>query len=194
MRTAPLCLFALALALASRGSVADPPPDASAPTKVVIPPWPEDKALPALDAEPFPEDKSKAPSLDDWKSAPQVAWTRVSRSREGICTLKRLREWIKVRCDKQTAGMRVIAGGAEGVSMPLAIPIPSQNDSQGVFTAGRFGEIIFPLRRGDRRVFQWFFLNAGVEDYNGQLFWGVGGGALIEATWQEGATPVVALN
>jgi hypothetical protein len=160
---------------------------------VVIPPWPEDKSLPALDAEPFPVEKSKAPSLDEWKSAPQVAWTRASRISGDFCTLKRLREWIKVRCEKQTAGMRVIAGGAEGVSMPLAIPIPAQNDPEGLFTAGRFGEIIFPLRRGERRVFQWFFLNAGVEDYNGEHFWNVASSALIEATWQEGATPVVAL-
>jgi hypothetical protein len=184
----------LALALSARGSVADSPPDAGAPKKVVIPPWPEEKTLPALDAEPFPEDKSKAPSLDEWQSAPEVAWTRASHSFASFCTLKRLREWIKVRCDKQTAGMRVIAGGAEGVSMPLAIPIPADRDPQGLLTAGRFGEIIFPLRRGERRVFQWFFLNAGEDDYNGGFFWSVGAEALVEATWLEGATPVVALN
>jgi hypothetical protein len=112
MRTAHLALLAAA-ALVARDSVAGPDAGAQRP---VIPPRVEKADLPAFDAEPFPEEKSKAPKANEWKDAKEVRLSRASRRANG-CTAYRLREWIKIHCDRMTGGARLTAGSSEGVEL-----------------------------------------------------------------------------
>ncbi len=179
MRAAHLALFAAA-ALAARDSLAEP--DAGRP---VIPPRVEKAELPAFDAEPFPEEKSKAPKANEWKDAKEVRLSRASRRANG-CKAYRLREWIKIHCDRMTGGARLTAGSSEGVE--LWVPEALKPDD-GFATVGRFVELVFPVRRGDRRLFETFDFEFG--EWDG---FGTSPGLLVEEQWMEGdAKPRIAL-
>ena len=181
-RTARTALLAAALALATRGSHAGP--DAGAP-RPVIPPRVEKATLPAFDAAPFPEEKSKAPKPSEWKDAQEVRLSRVARSAEG-CSVRRLREWVKIHCDRMTGGLRLLAGSSEGIELWVPEAVKPEDPFA---TMGRFFEIVFPVRRGDRRVFETFDFEFG--EWEG---FGTGPGLLVEEQWPEGAAkPQIAL-
>ncbi len=176
MRHLRVAVVLLAVAMTSSAEGAHPP-------RVVIPPRVEEPALAALDAEPFPGEASKPPAPSEWKEAPRVRPTRVSE-RITQCKAYRIREWVRIHCDRQTAGARLLAGSTEGIA--LHIPEP-RNDAD--FTLGRFVEITFPVRRGDRRVFETMDFLFG--DWEG---WGTTSGVLVEERWLPGAkSPEIAL-
>lgn len=104
--------------------------------------------LPAFDELPFPEEKSARPTKDDWKNAPEVAFSEGS-SLAWSCKAYRLREWIRIRCTTTTAKITLMCGNNEDVHMHLD-PLPAE---WGIFPEG--GELVFPVRRGDRRLFEW---------------------------------------
>jgi hypothetical protein len=172
-----LSLIVLAATMTSRDSVAQG--DAGANKISTIPPWVDTAELPAFDAEPLPTEKSKTPTLAEWTAAPRVRLTRMS---PGVgCSAKRVREWVKIHCDKQTAGLRLIAGSTDGIA-----PEPI---GENIFsTLGRFSEIVFPVRQGDRRVFELLRLDIG--DWSG---WGTSSAYLVEEEWLEGGTPQIAM-
>lgn len=59
----------------------------------------------------------------------------------------------------------------------------------GFATVGRFVEIVFPVRRGDRRLFETFDFEFG--EWEG---FGTSPGLLVEEQWLEGADkPTIAL-
>jgi hypothetical protein len=181
-----LPLIALVATMTSRDSIAQPDagagPDAGA-TKLTIPPRVEESDIPMFDAEPFPQEKSKAPTPSEWTAAPRVRLTRMSR---GVgCTAKRVREWVKIRCDRQTAGLRLIAGSTAGIELWVAEVIPGENAFASI---GRFSEIVFPVRQGDRRVFEVVMIELGF--YEG---WGTDSAFLIEEEWLEGGAPQIAM-
>jgi hypothetical protein len=182
MRAPQVALLSLAAAMMARDSVAEPDGGAA---RVVIPAWVEEDQLPAFDAEPFPVDKSKAPKLGEWKDAPHVRLSRVAPRVTG-CHASRIREWINVHCDRHTAGLRLVAGSTEGIALwvPEALPGDEMNKFSSM---GRFGEIVFPVRPGDRRVFEWFDIEA---EYEG---WGSQSSLLLEEQWRPGARPEIAL-
>ncbi len=185
MRAAQIALLLLAAAMMSRDSAAGP--DAG-PPRVVIPERVEEATLPAFDAEAFPEEKSKPPRPAEWKEAPRVRVTRVAQ-RITDCSASRVREWIKIHCDRKTAGIRLIAGSTDGIALWVPEPIPTAADPTQLGTLGRFAEIVFPVRRGDRRVFETLDFVFG--DWEG---WGTSSGVLVEERWAEGAkNPEIAL-
>ena len=189
-RLAPAALLLVTLAAAADSS-ADQNAKASATAKprVVIPPWPDSAKLPAFDADAFPEDKSKAPSADEWKGAAEV---RLSSTPPGItsCRSYRVREWMKVHCERRTAMLRLVAGSADGVALFTTDGVGDKESGGFWETMGKFGEVIFPVRRGDRRVFEWIDFDFGF--YEG---WGVDSAFLIEESWVEGAkNPEIALR
>jgi hypothetical protein len=178
MRTAHLALFAAA-ALVATDSLADPP------GRPVIPPRVERADLPSFDAEPFPEEKSKAPRPGEWKDAKEVRLGRVAR-RLSSCRAHRLREWMKIHCDRMTGGLRLVAGSSEGIE--LWVP-EALKPNDGFSTVGRFFEIVFPVRRGDRRIFETFDFEFG--EWEG---FGTAPGVIVEEQWMEGAPkPQIAL-
>jgi hypothetical protein len=174
-RAALALLAASALALDSAAE-----PDGGA--RVFIPPWVDEADLPSFDAEPFPPDKTPAPSPAEWKAAPRVRLTRRAQRAEA-CNAYRVREWIKIHCATSIAGMRLLAGSTDGIALWVT-ESPTPRD---VGTTG-FGELVFPVRPGDRRVFEVF----GVEfEYEG---WGTFPLLLVEEMWRTGAAkPEVAL-
>jgi hypothetical protein len=183
--TARLALLALLAALATstpaRDSTAEP--DAGA-ARVVIPPWVEDQKLPAFDEEPFPAEKTKPPRPEEWKAAPPVRPTHVSKGLRA-CQAMRVREWVKIHCNLQTAGLRLVAGSPEGIA--LWVPEPPPDASPFVMT-GQWSEIVFPVRPGDRRLFELLEVVWGYEtpDVSSLL--------LVEEQWRAGAAkPEIAL-
>lgn len=102
--------------------------------------------LPTFDAEPFSDEKTPKPTAADWKPTTPV---RLTEPLPFDCNAYRVREWIKIRCSKlQTAELTMIGGSREGVMLFIDPP-------PGDFPASPGGEIVFPVRKGDRRVFEW---------------------------------------
>lgn len=199
VRALALTLPLIAAAGMARSSAAGPdagtlesaPPkpataDGGAP-RVVIPPLVAEETLPAFDAEPFPEDKSKAPKPAEWKEAPRVRLSRVAE-RASDCRAYRVREWMKIHCDRLVAGLRLLAGSTEGIALWIWERPPGASDTQ-FFSSGHGADVIFPARRGDRRIFQAIDIDFG--EYEG---WGTAPGVLIEERWPERAkSPEIAL-
>ena len=100
--------------------------------------------LPRFDAAPFAEERTPAPTGAEWKPIDPVALT--ASSQPG-CNADRLREWVRIRCSHlPTSVLAQLGGSREGVS--LFIDPPGSWVPPG-------GEVMFPVRRGDRRVFEW---------------------------------------
>jgi hypothetical protein len=135
MLTLAACAAAFALS-PERAAVAQRRPDAGTPP----PP------LPAFDAQPFPDEKTPRPTLDEWKPAQPVALTTPLLSR---CNAYRVREWVKIDCGGfGTSSIALLGGEREGVALFLR-PLPPNN------SVPEGGEVMFPVRRGDRRVLEW---------------------------------------
>ncbi|HVY46903.1 MAG TPA: hypothetical protein VHB21_13540 [Minicystis sp.] len=194
-RVALSVLAAAAVLGPAHASIADPPakPRASASARVAIPPWPDPAALPAFDAEAWPDEPSKPPKASEWKDAPEVRLSSAAPIAAG-CRSYRVREWVKIHCERRTAALRLIAGSAEGVAMFTFNGVGEPNGAEGAQTfwetMGKFGEIIVPVRKGDRRVFEWVDFDFG--EYEG---WWVQSSFVVEESWVEGAKlPELALR
>ena len=175
-----LSLIALAATMTSRDSIAQG--DAGASKPLTIAPWVDPTDLAAFDAEAFPAEKSKAPTIAEWTAAPRVRLTRTTRA--GGCNAARVREWMKIHCEMQTAGLRLIAGSTDGIALWVPEPFKVGDFS----TMGRYGEIVFPVRQGDRRIFEFVRFDSG--DWGG---WGTISSYLVEEEWLEGGTPQIAM-
>jgi hypothetical protein len=84
---------------------------------------------------PGPE-KTKFPKREEWSSATPV---HVARRVPSGCKVERLREFLRIHCAMTNATTSLLAGSPEGTM---------------VWGGTESAELIFPLRRGDRRVFQ----------------------------------------
>jgi hypothetical protein len=202
MKWRHVALAFFAGATVAAGSGAQPVPSGSAAAsagKIEIPPWPERRELPPFDAEPFSDEKTPAPKLPEWTEAKRVALTRMSPSLDK-CSAKRLREWMKIRCDSKIAGFRLIAGSTDGVALWIAESVHKEEAYLGNWqlqaaafeTMGRFGEIVFPVRRGDRRVFEGFRLDIW-EGYEGPPATGSVAALLVEEQWPPDGKPEIVL-
>ncbi|HRI62903.1 MAG TPA: hypothetical protein PK156_01665 [Polyangium sp.] len=114
--------------------------------------------LPAFDSTPFPEEKSPRPKKEEWKGATDVHLSEGSLV--GSCKVQRVREWVRISCSATTAKMTLMGGNSEDVSMLLG-PVPQD---WGSFPEG--GEMIFAVRRGDRRIFEWQGVEFGYRGAN----------------------------
>jgi len=127
---------------------------------------PQRESLPFLG--PIPEDGSKPPTQAEWAAALDLEGSPPSASE---CTLRRVREWIRFRCvaDK-LIGPELLAGTASEIAYSnLADACPAGAPADGnyfeqVMVCNARIEIVFPLRRGDRRLFQ--VLRQGFNGYN----------------------------
>ncbi|WP_437312011.1 hypothetical protein [Sorangium sp. So ce388] len=100
-----------------------------------------------LDAEPFPGEPSKQPTAAEWKAAPRVRLSRTGPAAAG-CRAYRTREWLRIRCPELTvSAISLLGGKTEGVAFWIDPP-------RGGSELPRGGEVMFPIRRGDRRVIQ----------------------------------------
>jgi len=134
-------------------------PSAAPAASAAPPPSEEGKSL---DADPPGVEISKAPKIDEWKSAPRVKLAR------GVpaCNAYRVREWLKIHCSGfPGAGVSLLAGSQEGV---LVWVDPSGGEGSEAMTKPRDAEIVLPLRRGDGRLFQ---IAQFGEGYDGPIGW-----------------------
>lgn len=102
--------------------------------------------LPRFDAEPFSEEKTPRPGAAEWKPTTPVALTEPLPFG---CNAYRYKEWVKIRCSKLASASLALLGGNREDTF-LFIDRPPQPDwpPQG-------GEVMFAVRRGDRRVIEW---------------------------------------
>jgi hypothetical protein len=82
------------------------------------------------------ETKSPLPKVAEWTD---VVRRPVVEKSEFECTLQRVREWSRVSCNASNATVALVAGTATGVS---------------VWAAEDHLQLLFPVHRGDRRVFE----------------------------------------
>jgi hypothetical protein len=107
---------------------------------------------------PFADEASAKPTADEWRSAPEVEPTRRG-PRAARCHVWRVREWVRVSCpDLVTASIAMLGGTAQGMAFWID---PVREGADGKLPSG--GEVLFPVRRGDRRVVQLLSFGAGYE-------------------------------
>jgi hypothetical protein len=170
-----LTLGALGLALLLTGSEAPAQPSKAAPSGARSSTVASSAPPASLETDPPSPEKSAVPSAKEWVDAGSVQLTRMSPAASG-CTAKRTREWLRVRCPVKTFALSLLGGSNEGLAFWI-----------GPEAEGQFGEVQFPLRRGDRRVLQFWGTKtdpAGVGEVVPSL--------VLQAQWVEGeAAPMV---
>jgi hypothetical protein len=175
---AATCAGALALAVSAPGPTQVAPPGvapafASASASAIASARTRPPAAEPLGA--LPTEKSARPTPDEWKTASLVAVPRRSPASR-TCRAYRVREWIKVHCDKSLVGFRQLAGNTDDVLLWV-----EQKPADNPFAGRNGGQVIFPLHLGDRRIFQAFELSGG--EYQGIAS---DASVVIEARWLDG--------
>lgn len=104
---------------------------------------------------PFSDERTPKPKDKEWTTA-----ERVAIDGQISCEARRLREWIRIRCETATGSIALLGGNHEGLSIYLE-PLKEEFDS-----FADAGEIVFPVRRGDRRVIEWLTVEFGYKGAN----------------------------
>lgn len=169
----------LAIGVALAPALAEEPAASAAPSP------PAATSEPDFAEAPFPDEKSKKPTAEEWKAAPEVQPTRRG-PRGAKCHVWRVREWVRVSCpDLVTASIAMLGGTTEGMAFWID---PVREGQDGKLPAG--GEVMFPVRPGDRRVVQFLSFGPGYEGPFTQL-----PALVVQESWLEGAAaPVLLLH
>jgi len=97
--------------------------------------------LPDRAAKPPPAEKSAAPSRSEWEKAPDATEARIT---DPQCTVKRLREWYRVQCPRDSY-VSLVGGAREDVT------VGGREDAAGAW-------MVFPARVGDVRAVEFLHL------------------------------------
>jgi hypothetical protein len=127
-----------------------------------------------LDKQSIPKEASKVPTVEEWKSATPVAFTRRSTDAKN-CRAFRVREWLKVKCEMIAAVIKQHGGSPENVFFWAG---PHDGFEWHNINGG---QVIFPMRPGDQRVIQFFSLE--YEQCFGRQSWP---GPIVDEIWIEG--------
>jgi hypothetical protein len=163
-------LLILASAVIAAKSSAGPAPSSSASAAPAPPPKERDPV--PLASVVFPTEKSPTPKLDEWSSAPLVALSE--NSEKARCHARVVREWLKIHCDGPWGMIRELAGSPADVVFWIAPRTPTSSLGDGA-------EIVVAVRKGDRRLIQFFGI---MEGYEGPAWPTVAG--FVEEQWDEG--------
>lgn len=144
-------LAALAFLLAGAAGVAGADPTAAPAPSASAPPAPLPAAEEAWDAEPLPAAWSERPTLKEWQSAKLVEPTRRGTAAR-VCSVYRLRDWVKVRCPGRIGAVNQFGGEPQGAYVWVDPTV------YGQFRPDHGGEVMFRPAPGDRRVFGFFEL------------------------------------
>jgi hypothetical protein len=108
--------------------------------------------------DPPSEDRTPPPSRQEWASAPDAGLARIS---DPACSARRVREWVRVTCDRFERNVVLVAGNKEGTDF-----------------GGAAGTVwaTFAVRRSDRRVIL----------FNRATNWSPQADALVSDQWLEG--------
>lgn len=133
-------------------------------------------------AAPWPTSPSAAPTVAAWKAAQPVTLPRVYGSHAKACEVRRIAEWLNVRCVDKTSAVTQLGGDRTDVSYYVNPP--------GADRISAAGQATFPLRTGDRRVILFWSLGPG---YDGPLT--VVPSVVLQASWLKGQdTPYISLT
>lgn len=165
----------------------DPPPAAPPPAPSVSAaapaPSPPSSTATAFESETFGDESSKQPTPEEWKAAKELLPTRRG-ARADKCHVWRVREWIRVSCpDLVTAAVAMLGGTPTGMSFWID---PPREGGDAKLPAG--GEVLFPVRKGDRRVVQFLSFGPGYEGPFTQL-----PALVVQELWPEGTDRPVLL-
>ena len=137
----------------------------------------------------WPTSPSAAPTAEEWASAAPLPLLRQS----GGCAANRVREWVRVSCrfgDTMIKGVRVLSG-PEDISIlerPLEQGMPRVDQWSRPTMRGSM--IVFPVRRGDRRLIQ-----VVEEFFEGRYTTGEDALAVISAVWlDKDAGPTIVVD
>jgi hypothetical protein len=115
---------------------------------------------PPLISASLPAEKSPRPAFADWKTSTPVRLQHVS-PKAARCKVYLVKEWVRVRClGGVTSAITQLGGEREGVAFWIDSPPDPATGVPGD------GEAVFPVRRGDRRLLQFWTLGPG---YDGPL-------------------------
>jgi hypothetical protein len=118
-------------------------------------------AYPVFSEKPFLDEKTPRPSKSDWKDAPQFQLDEGSLPGGGVCTYQRIREWMRIRCEISTGKITLMSGNGDDVFVTLDPFLP-----ENVGLAPEGGDLIFAVRKGDRRLFEWLHMTFGYGGMN----------------------------
>ena len=125
---------------------------------------------------PWSDVETDPPSAEEWKTAPFVEITRRAPAARD-CTIRRVREYVRVRCTVRSAGARVLAGNPRDVVVQLGAPAAGNHEPLPESI-----EVTFPIRRNDPHLIRLFGVEFG---YEGGVF--AIAGSLLDASWPESA-------
>lgn len=117
-------------------------------------------SYPAFDEKPFSDEKTPRPSKDDWNKAPQVELNEGSMKTGATCQYQRINEWMRIRCGTSTGKITLLCGNGEDVFLTL----DRIREEWEVFPEG--AEMVFAVRKGDRRLFEWQSIEFGYKGAN----------------------------
>ena len=174
------CWVASTTSLAGPASSATPsaPPSSSVTT-------------PPVEVVPFasvsiPSERSAVPKPAEWEQAKEVRLDRRTVATTK-CRAFVLREYMKVKCAVPMVGVRQFAGSIEDVQ----VAVVPKDEPPKVFLAPLGGHVVFPLRRGQGLLFQFF--EAATGGYGEGFF--PANGAIVDAYWPAGdAAPTVTVR
>lgn len=174
-------LSAMATTPPQIASGASPAPSAASATSAAKPPRPAPTV--PLETLTIPQEASPRPTIEEWKTAEHIRVTR--RSAEGrACETYRVREWFKVKCTKNLAVVKQHGGNTNDVFFWIG----PNNSSDWAYVNG--GEVMFRMRPGDHRVFEFFQMFPDM--CYGQQSWPW---VIVDETWVEGeAKPTVVIR
>jgi hypothetical protein len=121
----------------------------------------------ALDAVAIPSERSPSPKVADWTTAIRVRPTR--RSPAASCRVEIVREWMRAKCAGEAFAISMLGGDIDGIAY-------------WIDPATKEGEVLMPLRRGGKHVFQ--FWKPG-RDRTGAF--APEPGLVVQQYWLEGA-------
>jgi len=146
----PLSFALLLVSAVATPEDAEPPVDAGASDGA-----PADGGSASLEMLPLltgvPETPSKPPKPAEWAAAEDIVASHFTS-----CAVRRVREWLRVRCQlRSTASIEVVAGSGKDVYFSILSGKGScyPDEEQGEICEDQ-DEVVFPMRRGDRRFLQ----------------------------------------
>jgi hypothetical protein len=147
----PIALAALLVpATSAPQSAPDAGNDAAAPPSDAGPAVPAKTGPERFFIGPPPDEKSRPPKVTEWDAEQDITLARGASS----CTARRVREWMRVRCEVTgTQYVALVTGTKTDVYSSIVTGVTCWGDGDDYRCSDRV-EILFPLRRGDRRVFQ----------------------------------------
>ncbi len=131
---------------------------------------------------PWPTDRTPAPPVAAWQAVTQVGFGTIQGEKALSCEYRLIAEWLRVRCPQlKTAAITQLGGTRSDVRYAIEPP--------GVDRVPGAGELTFPVRPGERRVFMFWTLGPG---YDGPLT--VVPALVVQSHWLSGEEPRITVT